>query len=173
MMRPCYCGGRQPPTHSPQVHHLALSRMWSESLAETLQTDNREWIYLYFYMRLARLVLMLPQQAASGALLKLSAENAQWCRCSKQLQKRSRVTLSCAPWLWGGRRFSSTARRHSKRVPVVCGGWMYKILSGVAGMLWFRACRVVNCTKQNILHTQSRKNKHLPNANRACNVCRG
>jgi hypothetical protein len=95
------------------------------------------------------------------------------CRCSEQIQTCPRMTSSFVPRLCGGRRCSISDRRHSKWFPVACGGWMSKILRGVAGMLWFRACRVANHTNQNIQHTQIRKCKQLPNANRACNFCRG
>ena len=73
-IKSCYYGSRQSPTPWPRVHHLALPRMWSQSLWETLQTDKRKWTYLYLYVRLARILLLL-QRAANRTLSKLSAEH--------------------------------------------------------------------------------------------------
>ena len=50
---------------------FAHPRTWIESLRETLQTCNREWIYLDLYLRLAwlLLLLLLPlQRSARGTL---------------------------------------------------------------------------------------------------------
>ena len=146
------------PTSWPRVHHLALPRMWSQSIRETLLTDNREWPYRYLYLRFARLLLLLLQPAASGALSKLSAEQAHCLFIVAGVASRcktcSRMTSSFVPRLCGVRRCNSSDRRHSKWVPVVCGVWMFKILISVAGMIWFRACTMVNHTNRNIQHTR-------------------
>jgi len=118
MMTPCHCGSRQPPTPSPRVHHLALPRMWIQSLRETLQTDNREWTYLYLYLRLPRLLLLQP--AASGADSKLNAEHAHCLfivadvasRYKHVQEWRHRLSPDC-----GVRRCSSSDRRLSKWIP--------------------------------------------------------
>ena len=49
---------------------------------------------------------------------------------------------------------------------------MSKKLSGVTGMIKFHVCRVVNLSNQDIQHSQSRKNKELPNVNQAYNAHR-
>jgi len=175
-MKHCYYGSRQQSTPWPRVYNFALPRTWSQSVRETLQTDNREWTYIYLDLRLARMLVLLLQLTANGALTKLSAEHAhgflslQVYRAGTNMIKND--VMDC-PRHCLGRRCSSSDRRHSKRIPVISGGPISKWLSGVAGMQWFRACRVANRTNETIQRTQSLKYKQLPNTNRACNICRG
>ena len=167
MTRPSYCGSRQLPNLWPWVHQLALPRMWSQSLRGTLQNVIRERTYLYLYLRTCRTVS--PPTGRKRALSKLSAEQANCLfivvgvasRYKHVHEWRHRLSPCCVEGV------------DAAVVPVVCGGWMSKLLNGVAWMLWFRAFRVAKQTNQNIQHTQSRKYKELHNANRACNVCRG
>ena len=55
-----------------------------------------------------------------------------------------------SPWLCGGHTSSSNVRSHSKLNPEVCGGYMYKKLSGAAGMTRFQVRMAATHTNQNI-----------------------
>jgi hypothetical protein len=94
------------------------------------------------------------------------------CRCREQVYTLSRMTSWIVPWLCGGCRCSKNVHRRYYLNPVACGSFMSKKLSGAAGMPWFRVCMVVGPTNQNIRRTQSRKNRHLANANREYNAYR-